>query len=335
MNKLAICFHPKGAKLIEKINQKAAERGIDPAKGFYFGSLPVDTEGITVCDRSLAEFVEESFQPGNALIFIGAAGIAVRAVSAAAKDKLSDSPVIVIDDEGRFVIPILSGHAGGGNKLAAVLADLLDAIPVITTATDVNESFSVDSFAAERRLTITDKDRIKQVSLKALSEKKITLSIQDFPPTKPVDVMIADETDREYTLLLRPKRYTVGIGMKKGKDAKETEGFFLECLQRAGIKTEDVYGICTIDLKEEEPAILHLRNKFRIPVISFDAELLKKVTGTFNGSSFVEQTVGVDNVCERAAMAVAGTDAQMVLPKQKQDGITIAIAKMKKTAMYL
>ncbi len=314
MKKLAVCFTDHGEQVIEKINTESIKKGIKPV------------EGCRMESGRLEEWTRSSFAPGNALIFIGAVGIAVRAVSAAAKDKLSDCPVVVIDDNARFVIPILSGHAGGANKLAVVLADLLGAIPVITTSTDVNDSFSVDSFASEKRLNISNREGIKKVSVKALEEKKITLSIKDFPPARGADVIVADETDREYSLLLTPKRYTVGLGMKKNRDKEAVERFFIDTLRDHHIDVSEVYALCTIDLKEDEEALIYIRDKYRIPILSFDAALLKKAEGDFSASEFVMETVGVDNVCERAAVLGAGPGSEPVLKKKAEDGMTIAIA---------
>jgi cobalt-precorrin 5A hydrolase len=258
---------------------------------------------------------------------VGAVGIAVRAISGLPKDKLSDCPVIVIDDNGQFVIPILSGHVGGANKLAATIAELIGAIPVITTSTDINDAFSVDFFAAENNMNIANREGIKKVSVKALEDRKITLSIKDFPPKEKVDVIVADETDAEYSLLLKPRKYTVGLGMKKGKDKEEVEAFVRDTLDENGIDIKDVYAFCTIDLKEDEEAITFLRDKYRIPVLSFDKDILNKARGDFEASEFVLKTVGVDNVCERAAIVGAGASAELVSGKHVKDGMTLAIAK--------
>ncbi len=315
MKKLAVCFTDNGERIIEKINSESRKRGI----------TPLETEGKFTGD--IAVWAHSVFLPGNALIFVGAVGIAVRAISDLPKDKLSDCPVIVIDDAGCFVIPILSGHAGGANKLAFTLAELLGAIPVITTSTDVNSAFSVDMFAIENGLAITDREGIKKVSVKAIRDKKVTLSIKDYPPKESVDVIVADETDRECSLLLAPKRYTVGLGMKKGKEAKAVEDFFIRTLDDNGIDIGLVYSLCTIDLKEDEEAMIHLRDKYRIPVMSFDVPLLNKAEGKFTASAFVEDTVGVDNVCERAAILGAGSGSHLVVTKTCEDGMTIAVAE--------
>ena len=327
MKKIAVCFTHNGEDVIEKLNMGLVEKGIEKAEAYISKDTEELREGFKRISVPIGEWTASVFQPGNALIFVGAVGIAVRSISGLPKDKLSDCPVIVIDDNGQFVIPILSGHAGGSNKLAAILAEVLDAIPVITTSTDVNDTFSVDTFAVENRLNVINRDGIKKVSAKAIEDKKITLSIKNFPPKEKVDVIVADETDKEYSLLLKPKKYTVGLGMKKDKDLESVEQFFLKTIKDNNIDVSDVYAICTIDLKEDEAAIKNLRDKYRLPVLSFDKEILNKAQGDFVSSDFVKNTVGVDNVCERAAVVGAGTGAELVLKKQAYDGMTIAIAK--------
>ncbi len=326
MKKLAICFTACGMDVIEKINRESKDKGIRPLEPFLCSDAGKERDGFIKVNEPVGDWTETHFQPGNALIFVGALGIAVRSLSGLPKDKLQDCPVIVIDDNGRFVIPVLSGHAGGANKLAMTLSDLLGAVPVITTSTDVNGAFSADTFAIENRLTVKNREGIKKVSVKALEEKMITLSIKDYPPKEKVDMVVADETDAEYSLLLTPKKYTVGLGMKKGKDCEAADRFFTETLKENGISSSDIYAICTIDLKEDEEAVTFLRDKYRIPVLSFDSGILNKVRGDFSASDFVRETVGVDNVCERAAIAGAGAGSRLIQKKKAFDGMTIAIA---------
>ena len=327
MKRLAVCFSANGAKIIEKINKACEDKDIILLTCYALTSSEDIPDDFIRVSEDVYKWTSDNFSEGNALIFVGAMGIAVRALSGLPKDKLSDCPVLVIDDAGRFVIPVLSGHAGSANKLAEIIASLIDAIPVITTSSDVNGVFSVDTFAVENRLTIAEKAGIKKVTSRALENKKVTLSIKDYPPREPVDVIVADETDAEHLLLLKPKMYTVGLGMKKDKDPDEVEKFFLETIKQNGLDVSDIYALCTIDIKEDEPAVLNLRDKYRIPVLSFDAELLKKAPGEYTASEFVRETTGVDNVCERSAVLGAGTGSKLVLKKIAKDGMTVAIAK--------
>ncbi len=110
---------------------------------------------VARCGRdgdSLAEWTSAQFVHSDALIFIGAAGIAVRAIAPHCKSKTTDPAVVVVDECGRFAVPILSGHLGGANDLARAIAAICGAVPVITTATDVHGIFAVDEWAKHKKL---------------------------------------------------------------------------------------------------------------------------------------------------------------------------------------
>lgn len=319
MIKTAICFNEKGKKVMQRLNEAFLEAGIEPAVVYDLS----EKSG----DMPLSDIAAAEFEAGHPLIFVGALGIAVRAVSGYIKDKLRDVAVVVIDDNMRFVIPVLSGHAGGANKLAATIAQLLGAIPVITTSTDINDAFSADVFAAENRLTIRNREGIKKVAVKALEGKPVTLSIKDYPPAEAVDIIIADEADAEYSLLLSPKPYIIGVGARKGTDVGKLEEYIMSTIKSLDITIDDIYALATINIKENEPAIKEFSTKYRIPIVSFEASVLKRVAGDFTGSEFVEQTIGVDNVCERTALLAAGPGGKLILRKHAFEGMTLAISR--------
>ena len=125
--------------------------------------------------ENLTQWSGRQFSEKNAMIFIGAAGIAVRAAAPWIRDKFADPPVIVIDETARFVIPLLSGHVGGANELACELAAFLGAVPVITTATDRNGLFAVDLFAAGNGLVLTDRKMAREISARILEGKTVGL----------------------------------------------------------------------------------------------------------------------------------------------------------------
>ena len=335
--KRAICFTEKGKEVLQKLNEKYLKAGMTEAKIYVMADGSADDgRNISVTDdkrknvSSLRDWVQEGFEAGACLIFVSAAGIAVRALSGIAKDKLSDSPVIVMDDNAQFVIPVLSGHVGGGNKIALTIAELIGAIPVITTSTDMNDAFSADLFAKEQNLIIQNREGIKKVSAKAVEGKNITLSVKHFPPKKAVDVLVsdvADSADCEYSLLLTPKPYFVGVGTKRRKDTVEAESFILDVLSKNGIDIKEVYAICSIDRKEDEECLRAFGAKYRIPFLTFDAQILNEVSGEFTDSDYVQSTVGVGNVCERAAMAASMNRGEIVVKKVCGDGITVAVVK--------
>ena len=327
MIKTAICFTEDGMHVLEKLNSAATYAGIEKITAYLSRNDDTEYEGFLRPEGTLSDWVRDRFKEHSAIIFVGSVGIAVRMIAPFVNDKLSDSPVIVIDDTGRFVIPILSGHVGGANKLSLTLAKLLDAVPVITTSTDLHDAFSADVYAKENNLMIRNREGIKKVNAKAIEGKAITISYKDYPPKEAVDIIVADETDREYSLLLSPKPYTLGIGMKKDKDIKEAEETILNELNKLDITTDMIYAVCSIDIKKDEKALKSFCDRYSIPLIVFDSEMLSRVKGDFSSSDFVKETVGVDNVCERAAVLGAGDGAELILKKQLLKGMTLAVAK--------
>ena len=276
----------------------------------------------------------DAFVDNEALVFVGAAGIAVRAIAPLVRDKLKDPPVIVIDENGSFVIPLLSGHVGGANNLALEVADIIGAQPVITTATDVSGAFSVDVFARENELKIANREGIARVSSSALEGKPVTICIKDYPPEEPVDVLIADEEAAKVLkdsakIVLCPKRYAIGIGCRRGKTFEALRSFAEEVLDDNGIDISDAGCIVTIDVKKDEEGLKRLSQAWRMPLITFEAGLLAKAEGDFSHSETVLEKVGVDNVCERAAVLAAGRGSQLIVKKTVRDGMTIAVAERK------
>lgn len=294
--------------------------------------------GEDVCKVSLANICRTAFEQAVPLVFIGAAGIAVRSVAPYVKDKLKDPPVVVIDELGRYVIPILSGHVGGANALAEEIASAVGAVPVITTATDINEAFSIDVFAREKGLTILNRDGIARVSGSALEGKPVMISIRNYPPEEHVDAVITD--DEKFlnsekalrdaaSIVLCPKKYALGMGCRRGKTFEELRDFALSVLKTNHIDITEVGCLATIDIKKDEEGLKALSQAWRLPLITFDAELLARVPGEFSSSETVLEKVGVDNVCERAAVLAAGPGAEIIQSKTAENGMTAAVAKVR------
>ena len=132
-----------------------------------------------------------AWEASDALLFVGAAGIAVRAIAPPVASKATDSAVVVIDEAGRFAVPLLSGHLGGANELAQTVARAAGAIPVITTATDVRGVWAVDTWARCAGLAVSNPEAIKRVSARLLSGGRVAL-YSDMPisgqPPEGVDI---------------------------------------------------------------------------------------------------------------------------------------------------
>ena len=300
---------------------------------------------ILFVKTSVRDWTKERMQEKNALLFIGACGIAVRAVSPFLTDKLHDVPVLVMDEKGKYVIPILSGHMGGANGLANHIAEKTGAAPVITTATDINKKFAVDVFAKRNNLHIVNKDGIVKVSSKVLAGKEITMSVEagheiiggetgirfvPYPPAGSVDVVVTTKDDLfDAFLLLKPREYIIGIGCKRGKKIIEIDNFITKTLKEMGISISQILALSSISQKRDEQGIIEWCRKKGIPFLTYTAEELQGVNGNFTESSFVKDQVGVDNVCERAAVKACGEGGQLLVPKIAENGMTIAVARRK------
>ncbi|MCQ2550055.1 MAG: cobalamin biosynthesis protein [Lachnospiraceae bacterium] len=299
-------------------------------------------------NKDLDLWVGECFQWGVPILFIGAISIAVRKIAPFVNSKLTDSPVVVVDEKGQYSIPLLSNHVGGANGLAKQIANAVDGQLVLTTATDVKGVFSVDVFAQKNGLKIVNKEGIKKVSSKLLAEGKISMAIHptiafdekavpeniklmDFQENH-VDVRIdypGLESAEEETLKLLYKPYVLGIGCKKETPYEKISSFIDEILVGNQIDESLITGMASIDLKSKERGLLYYEAKKRIPFTTFTAKELEEVEGDFRASDFVKSITGVSNVCERAAMKLAGKEAELVVRKIAKDGITMAISRRK------
>lgn len=121
----------------------------------------------------LTDWCREAFQTEDVILFIGAVGIAIRSIAPSVADKFTDPAVLVMDETGKFIIPMLSGHIGGANAFAGLIAKELGAEPVITTATDLHHLFAVDTFAQENHLIIGDRQQAKEISASLLMGEKV------------------------------------------------------------------------------------------------------------------------------------------------------------------
>lgn len=285
--------------------------------------------------------VGELFSAVDVLVFVGACGIAVRAIAPFVRSKTTDPAVIVTDERGLNVISLLSGHIGGANGLTRRIAAALGGNPVITTATDVNRRFAVDEWAARHGVAIQSMQAAKQFAVEIL---KRDLPLQsDFPVcgALPGGVFCADQgefgaaiscrgrTPFDRTLQLIPRILHLGVGCKRNTPAEKIRAAVERVLAAEGYRREAVASVASIDLKRDEAGLLAFCAEEKLPVEFYTAEELRGVPGEFSASAFVQDTVGVDNVCERAAMRSAGEGASLIIRKNCLDGVTVAVAQEK------
>lgn len=331
-----ICFTSSGAEVCGRMVELLARMG-HVCQGYKKGTFQ-GGESFSVVDGSLREWTEESFSSQDALIFVGAVGIAVRAIAPFVKSKTSDPACIAVDEQGNYVIPLLSGHIGGANELAEELAQGLGALAVITTATDLNGLFAVDQWARENSMRICDMGLAKQMSADLLEGKTIgyftSFPIQGTPPKElaegpgsgtELEISIAASPRSRKALQLIPRCVVLGIGCRKGTSAEAIEWMVQEVLRDGGISPYAMCAVASIDLKAQEKGLLEFCETWRLPFEVYSARELEAVSGDFSVSEFVSSITGVDNVCERAAVLASG-NGRLIVKKHAGNGVTVAAA---------
>ena len=338
-------FTRTGTRLNEKVCGLQRNRGKECAgytvkkyAGGSLSSLPGDIRAFAGEDWGRYD-----------LIFIGAAGIAVRYIAPWIKDKFTDPAVLVMDEKGTYVIPLLSGHVGGAVRLAGELALEMGAEAVLTTATDVQGKFAVDVFAEKSGLCLTDREEARAVSAAVLEGERIALFLEyrechimgEIPreihlcetweeaASYPHRILVSDRSGPagEGTLLLRPKNVVAGIGCRRGISEEVLESGLRAALAEQGLVIGQVKAVASVDLKKREPALIALAEKYRIPFKVYPAEELEKIREVTSRSEFVERTAGVDNVCERAALT-CGRGGKLIQGKRIVESMTSALVRL-------
>lgn len=303
-----------------------------------FAPMRWEIEGFAPIPRPSKGFYGEQFAWADALVFVGSCGIAVREIAPHVRDKRTDPAVVSIDELAIFVVPLLSGHIGGANELAQRISAYMNATPVITTATDINDKFSVDTWATKKGFAIGNIKTAKTVSA-AILERDVPLC-SEFPINTPLPsgvvlrdsgdvgiyVGVKKENPFSETLRIIPPVLHLGIGCRKGTGADVIRETVSSVLEEHGIDRQAIKQAASIDLKAEETGLLEYCRENNWPVQFYSEAELLSVEGEFTASEFVRSVTGVDNVCERSAMVGA---ERLLARKTARNGVTIAIATEK------
>ena len=350
-----ITFTERGRQTMEKLERGLKERRPGLRTVTAVRSSSAGQESVR---ETLTEFTGRWFGQAGALIFIGAAGIAVRAAAPFIQDKYTDPAVLVTDESGRFCIPLLSGHAGGANRLCADISEILGAVPVITTATDGRGLFSPDRFAEEQGLILrcgtadgTDgvRNAVKRISAAALADGsagtyvfadpcpacgELRELLTGYPELRltekreDAEIILSFRRaagDRADALYLIPQCLHVGIGCRRGCGAEEITSCMKSVFSSNGLFAEAAAGAASIDLKADEEGLAAFCRENGLTISVYPAELLQSLEGDFAASEFVAHVTGTDNVCERSAAASAGEGAVRIVPKTVHGRVTMAV----------
>ena len=344
---VAITKH--GIEIARRIKQKMPEVEIYvPAKHSDGGT------DINWFSEQSTQLVGNLFKSYDALICIFSLGAVIRMIASHLVDKKSDPAVIVIDDKANHVISTLSGHLGGANALARLVASFLGALPVITTAADVNETIAVDLLGREFGWTIENFENVTKTSAFMVNEEKIAIyqdageknwwhapmpknvtivdSIEQIKsPEFKAGLVISDKSisDTEITstsVIYRPKSLVVGIGLHRDTSKDVIESGITTVFKEKALSFKSIRNISSIDREARANGLEEFSRKYRIPVETFNKNKLVSVSVP-NPSHIVQKFEGTPSVSE--ASSLLSSKGELVVPKQKfPPDLTVAVSRI-------
>ena len=314
--------------------------------------LTTSAVGIEWYSEPTTEKIVELFKDSNALICIFSLGAVIRLIAPYLKDKKTDPAVIVIDDKTNFVISVLSGHIGGANELTEEIAKKLGALPVITTAADVNKTIAVDLVGREFDWKIDDDSTVTRISAHMVNEEPIGVfqeagerswykklpknvviydNIEDLKRSNSkacliISDKIIDEQLARESVVYRPPSLVIGIGLHWDTSKDTIRKGIESCLEKFKLNSKSIARLVSIKKPEDVQGLVDLGEEMEIPVEYVNREDLAEISAP-NPSETVKAFEGTASVSEAAAIKVSG--GQLIVEKQKfPPNLTIAIARI-------
>ena len=293
------------------------------------------TEETDLAFTQTAAHLQELFRAGTPIIGICASAILIRCLAPVLRNKLTEPPVIAVADDGSNIVPLLGGHHGA-NGMARELAMKLDAHAAITTASDIHFNIALDAPPAD--LALANPQHVKEFMARLLNGEQIRLEgahdwlTQSNLPLAENGTLTIDVTHKTGDgsggrLLYHPKTLALGVGCERNTSPAALIELVKETLSAAGISPLAISAVCSIDLKSDEPAVHGVAKYFGQRARFFTAEELEAETPRLaTPSDIVFKEVGCHGVCEGAALAAAGPDGELIVPKNKSQRATCAIA---------
>lgn len=342
--KIAILSITKnGKKLGLKIKTKI------PSSHLYYVKKDAveEVSDVIYIKEKLKEFVPKIFNEYDYIIFIMACGIVVRTIAPLIENKFLDPAILVTDEKGKNIISLLSGHVGGANEMTLYISSLIDSNPVITTATDVNNKSSLDMIAKKLNAHIYDfRNKVLKINSKLVNDEKVNLFIDgDYNidtrgfnlcnknELNKLDdiVVISNKKDLKLTntsiLKVVPRDIVIGIGCRRNIDKEYMINSLSDFLHEQNIDINSIKEIGSIDIKEDEEALINLGKYLNVPFKTFTVDEISKVEHLYDKSEWVKQNVGVNSVAEPVAHLLS--DGNLIIKKHKYNGITFSVGRIK------
>ncbi len=288
-----------------------------------------EKQDYVIMQGTLKETVKEIFNIYDLHVFITAAGIAVRVIDGLPDSKAKDPAVLVTDEQGKFVISLLSGHLGGANEECRYLAEILGSIPVITTASDVGGKIAVDTLSQKLDAGLSDLESAKKVTALIVNGEKVKLILPENITQKDENVcgaiVISNRKNIEISKVI-PRNIIIGIGCKKDTGKAEILHAVNDALNRYNLEPDSVKKGASAWLKKDEKGLLEAFHELGKELIFFSKEEIFELEGKIHKESeFVKAKTGVSAVSEPCAYLASERNGEFIARKLVYNGITISI----------
>lgn len=283
-------------------------------------------EKTLLIENGLQNFFEKNLLKYDTFLFITASGIAVRTIAPFIKSKDKDPAVLTMDEEGNFIISLLSGHLGGANEAAKILGEITGAVPVISTASDVSGKIAVDTIAMKINGKLESLESAKKVTSLIVAGKEVDIKVpENMENENPQGVILISNRKNIEIAKIIPQNIVVGIGCKKNKEAEKIIDAVKDSFEKLNLCEESIRVFATVDIKENEAGIIGTAEYFgkELKIISRDD--IQKIENNFETSQFVKKSIGVGAVSAPCAFIAGKGRGKFLAEKLKYEGITISI----------
>lgn len=339
---------PPGSLAVYALTGAGADLARTLARGLQaavFLPAALAREGETPFE-ALPVLVAGTFARFAGHLFVTAAGIAVRAIAPHLEDKTRDPAVVVLDQEGRFAVSLLSGHLGGANDLARLAAALTGGRAVLTTATDTAGFSAPDLLARRRGLTVENPEMIREVNAALLRGEEVQVfdpegwlgltgtepgyrllaRMVDHRPDRPgVWTDFQEGTGPPGVLLLRPPCLHLGVGCRRGVPAREILTAVRSLFFGNGLALASLASLGSAEIKRDEPGLLEAAAELGLAPRFLSLDQLGRIPVP-HPSATVAKHIGVPSVCEAAALLMSA-GGSLLIPKTKTGTVTLALAR--------
>lgn len=283
-------------------------------------------EKTLLIENRLQNFFEKNILKYDTFLFITAAGIAVRTIAPFIKSKDRDPAVLTMDEEGNFIISLLSGHLGGANEAAKILGEITGAVPVISTASDVSGKIAVDTIAMKINGKLESLESAKKVTSLIVAGKEVCIKVPENMENENTEgvILISNRKNIEIAKII-PQNIVVGIGCKKDKEAEKIIDAVKNSFEKLNLCEESIRVFATVDIKENEAGIIGTAEYFGKELKIISREEIQKIENNFETSQFVKKSIGVGAVSAPCAFIEGKGKGKFLSEKLKYDGITISI----------